>query len=85
MLRKLFALVSGSCCADNPDSPQHQEILLPGSLYGMIIKERLEEALGQVRSQIAQDVRREQQFVDFGNGEPEKDHQSLIVTYSELT
>ena len=35
----------------------------------MIIKERLEEALGQVRSQIAQDVRREQQFVDFGNGE----------------
>lgn len=67
MLRKLYSLVSGSCCPDNPDSPQHQEILLPGSLYGMIIKERLEEALNQIRSQIAQDVRRDVPSVDFFN------------------
>jgi DNA-directed RNA polymerase I subunit RPA2 len=65
MLRKLFALVSGDCAADNPDSPQHQEVLLPGFLYGMIIKERLEEALNQVRAQIAQDVRRKVAAVDF--------------------
>ncbi|KAG8840129.1 hypothetical protein FRB91_006515, partial [Serendipita sp. 411] len=65
MLRKLFALVSGQCCADNPDSPQHQEILLPGFLYSMIIKERLEEALNQVRSQIASDIRKEVASVDF--------------------
>lgn len=57
MLRKLFALVSGSCSADNPDSPQHQEVLLPGYLYGMIIKERLEEILTQVRNNIASDVK----------------------------
>ena len=57
MLRKLYALVSGSCCADNPDSPQHQEVMLPGSLYGMIIKERLEEALTQTRNQIANDIK----------------------------
>ena len=57
MLRKLFALVSGSCSADNPDSPQHQEVLLPGYLYGMIIKERLEEILNQVRNTIANDVK----------------------------
>ena len=57
MLRKLFSLVSGSCSADNPDSPQHQEVLLPGYLYGMIIKERLEESLNQVRNNIANDVR----------------------------
>ena len=57
MLRKLYSLVSGSCCADNPDSPQHQEVLLPGFLYGMIIKERLEEALSQIRHQIATDVK----------------------------
>lgn len=70
MLRKLFSLVSGSCCADNPDSPQHQEVLLPGSLYGMIIKERLDEALTQFRTQIAVDVRRSDAAVDFfdGNG-----------------
>ncbi|KAJ7228170.1 hypothetical protein GGX14DRAFT_412159 [Mycena pura] len=57
MLRKLYALVSGSCCADNPDSPQHQEVLLPGHLYGMIIKERLEEALGTICTNINLDVR----------------------------
>ncbi|CAE6454657.1 unnamed protein product [Rhizoctonia solani] len=65
MLRKLFALVSGECAADNPDSPQHQEVLLPGFLYGMIIKERLDEALNQVRAQIIQDVRRKVAGVDF--------------------
>lgn len=57
MLRKLYSLVSGSCCADNPDSPQHQEVLLPGSLYGMIIKERLEEILNGIRMNISMDVR----------------------------
>lgn len=65
MLRKLYSLVSSSCCADNPDSPQHQEVLLPGYLYGMIIKERLEEALNQVRNQIATDVRKAEPPVDF--------------------
>lgn len=65
MLRKLYSLVAGQCCADNPDSPQHQEILLPGSLYGMIVKERLEEALVQVRNQIAADVRKGAAAVDF--------------------
>lgn len=57
MLRKLYALVSGECCADNPDSPQHQEVLLPGTLYGMIIKERLDEILNNIRSSIMTDVR----------------------------
>ncbi|KAF8806271.1 beta and beta-prime subunits of DNA dependent RNA-polymerase [Phlegmacium glaucopus] len=57
MLRKLYSTVSGACCTDNPDSPQHQEVLLPGSLYGMIIKERMEEILNNIRSNIATDVR----------------------------
>ncbi|KZT42967.1 beta and beta-prime subunits of DNA dependent RNA-polymerase [Sistotremastrum suecicum HHB10207 ss-3] len=65
MIRKLFALVSGDTCADNPDSPQHQEILLPGFLYGMIIKEKLAEALTQVRMNISMDVAREVSTVDF--------------------
>lgn len=64
MLRKLYCLVSGECCADNPDSPQHQEVLLPGSLYSMIIKERLDEALNNVRLQITQDVEKEDTAVD---------------------
>ncbi|KIJ56502.1 hypothetical protein M422DRAFT_197419 [Sphaerobolus stellatus SS14] len=65
MLRKLYALVSGACCADNPDSPQHQEVLLPGFLYGMIIKERLEEGLNQIKTQISMDIRKEVAAVDF--------------------
>jgi DNA-directed RNA polymerase I subunit RPA2 len=65
MLRKLYALVSKECCVDNPDSPQNQEVLLPGSLYGMIIKERLEEALNQLRAQITIDVQKGQaDFLD---------------------
>lgn len=66
MLRKLYAAVSSSCCADNPDSPQHQEVLLPGSLYGMIIKERLDEILNQIRNNIATDVRNDV-VVDFND------------------
>lgn len=69
MLRKLYTVVSGACCADNPDSVQHQEVLLPGSLYGMIIKERLEEALMGVRNQIGLDVRREDPAVNFVDSE----------------
>ena len=65
MIRKLYALVGGQCCADNPDSTQHQEILMPGFLYGMIIKEKLDEILNGVRAQISQDVRRNIQGVDF--------------------
>ena len=68
MLRKLYALVSGSCCADNPDSPQHQEVLLPGSLYGMIIKERLEEALNGIKFQIQADIRKDGSAIDFIDG-----------------
>ena len=45
MTRKLYSLVAGDCVADNPDAIQNQEILLGGFLYGMIIKEKLEDWL----------------------------------------
>ncbi|RUP17074.1 hypothetical protein BC936DRAFT_139472, partial [Jimgerdemannia flammicorona] len=66
MIRKLYALVSGACCADNPDSPQHQEILLGGHLYGMIFKEKLEDWLTTVKQHITLDVRKGH-AVDFFN------------------
>ena len=68
MLRKLYSLVSGDCAIDNPDSPQHQEILLPGQLYGMIVKERLEEALNAIRALVMMDVRNGAPTVDFQDG-----------------
>ncbi|KAI9892084.1 MAG: DNA-directed RNA polymerase I subunit RPA2 [Vezdaea aestivalis] len=49
MIRKLYALVAGDCAVDNPDALSSQEILLGGSLYSTIIKERLDDWLGQVR------------------------------------
>ena len=45
MCRKLYSLVAGDCAVDNPDAIQNQEVLLGGFLYGMILKERLEEHL----------------------------------------
>lgn len=65
MVRKLYALVAGECCPDNPDSAQHQEILLGGFLYGMIIKEKIEEYLNNFRQQIMSDVNRGSAAVNF--------------------
>lgn len=48
MIRKLYSLVAGDCAVDNPDAASNQEILLPGFLYGMIIKERLDDWLRSI-------------------------------------
>lgn len=49
MIRKLYCLVAGDCAVDNPDAISTQEILLPGFLYGMIIKEKLGEWLRAIQ------------------------------------
>ncbi|MCJ1484684.1 DNA-directed RNA polymerase I subunit RPA2 [Schaereria dolodes] len=54
MIRKLYALVAGDCAVDNPDAVSNQEILLGGFLYGMIIKEKLDDWLGSIQG-VAQD------------------------------
>nr|ALK02060.1 RNA polymerase I second largest subunit [Wickerhamiella domercqiae] len=59
-IRKLYALVAGECCADNPDAAQHQEILLPGLLYSIILKEKLEEYLLGFRDAVRQALARRQ-------------------------
>lgn len=61
MIRKLYALVAGDCTPDNPDSSQHQEILLGGFLYLQILKERLDDYLNGIRIQIQSDLRAEAQ------------------------
>lgn len=58
MIRKLYSLVAGECSPDNPDAAQHQEILLGGFLYGMIIKEKIEEYLQNIKLQIQTDINR---------------------------
>lgn len=58
MIRKLYTLVAGDCAPDNPDSAQHQEVLLGGFLYGMIIKEKIDEYLSNIKAQVQSDVNR---------------------------
>lgn len=49
MIRKLYALVAGDCSADNPDAVSSQEVLLPGFLYAMILKEKLDDWLRSIQ------------------------------------
>ncbi|KAI8819166.1 uncharacterized protein EV422DRAFT_588918 [Fimicolochytrium jonesii] len=65
MMQKLYALVAGDCAGDNPDSPQHQEILLPGHLYLSIMKEKMGDWLTAIKIQIQQDIRLKPTQVDF--------------------
>lgn len=58
MLQKLYSLVAGECAPDNPDSPQHQEVLLGGFLYGAIIKEKLQDYLIQIRTNLLMETRK---------------------------
>ena len=55
MLRKLYALVQGSCRPDNADALMNQELLLPGHLIGMYVKEKFEELLLGVRTHVMRD------------------------------
>ena len=65
MIRKLYSVVSGECCVDNPDSPQHQEILLPGHLYNMILKEKVFDWLTGIKAQLRTTIRLSPERVDF--------------------
>ncbi|ODV91502.1 hypothetical protein CANCADRAFT_71761 [Tortispora caseinolytica NRRL Y-17796] len=67
MIRKLYSVVGGFCAPDNPDAVQHQEVLLGGFLYGMIIKEKMEEYLQGIRGFIRSEVTRKSANVDFSN------------------
>ena len=49
MIRKLYALVAGDCAVDNPDAVSSQEVLLGGFLYGMILKEKLDDWLRSIQ------------------------------------
>lgn len=52
MIRKLYCLASGDCTADNPDAVSNQEVLLPGFLYAMVIKEKLDEWLNSIQAAV---------------------------------
>lgn len=51
MLQKLYALVAGQCCADDPDALTHHEVLLPGQLLSKFLNERLVDSLEMFKAQ----------------------------------
>jgi DNA-directed RNA polymerase I subunit RPA2 len=48
MLDKLFSMVTSRCSEDNPDSLVNQEVLLPGLLLQMLIRERIHSVFQRV-------------------------------------
>ncbi len=48
MTQKLFALVDGRIVADNMDTSMHHELLLPGPLIAMFVREQLQDWLTAV-------------------------------------
>ncbi|EKG17618.1 DNA-directed RNA polymerase subunit 2 domain 6 [Macrophomina phaseolina MS6] len=77
MIKKLYSLVEGECTVDNPDAVQNQEILLGGFLYGMILKEKIEDWLMSIRALASEWCRNTQHR--FTDPEFEKDFLGRIV------
>jgi DNA-directed RNA polymerase I subunit RPA2 len=57
MIRKLFSFVEGKCINDNADALMNHDLLLPGHLINIILKEKIEEALSAMKSLILKDYR----------------------------
>lgn len=83
MIRKLYALVEGECAVDNPDAVQNQEILLGGQLYGMILKERLEDWLNSFRLPL-QEWGRRSEWKSFLSPEFRKDFVPRVLRRTQL-
>ena len=64
MLQKLYALGAGRIASDNPDSLVHQEVLLPGQLWCMLFKERLEQLLETLRQQLERELRPREEIAE---------------------
>lgn len=55
-LQKLFSFIDQSSLQDNPDSLQNQEVLLPGHLITIYLKERLQDWLVKVKRLLQDEV-----------------------------
>ncbi|KAF2300843.1 hypothetical protein GH714_017757 [Hevea brasiliensis] len=62
MLQKLFSLVDQTSVPDNPDSLQNQEVLLPGHLITIYLKEKLEEWLRKTKKVIQDEMAKNNNF-----------------------
>eukprot|EP01029_Cantina_marsupialis_P012874 TRINITY_DN284_c0_g1_i1.p1 TRINITY_DN284_c0_g1~~TRINITY_DN284_c0_g1_i1.p1 ORF type:complete len:1136 (-),score=361.07 TRINITY_DN284_c0_g1_i1:415-3822(-) len=59
MLRKLYAFVNHEYSADSSDSLMNQELLVSGHLYLMILKEKLQEHLLEIKRNAERDIKKD--------------------------
>lgn len=69
MMQKLYALVTGNCAEDNPDSNMHHEILLPGLLLQTFVREKLREALAAAKRTVLRELEDKPQVSDLQDPE----------------
>ncbi|CAH8299301.1 unnamed protein product [Eruca vesicaria subsp. sativa] len=67
IIQKLFSLVDQTSLPDNPDSLQNQEVLVPGHLVTIYLKEKLEEWLRKCKSVIEEEMGNVKSKFDFEN------------------
>lgn len=72
MMQKLYGLVSGSVQPDSPDSLHAQEVLLPGHLMTMMVKEKMQDYLAAFRDVFIKDTR------------PGSPHASQVILLSQM-
>ncbi|CAM8896202.1 unnamed protein product [Rhodiola kirilowii] len=62
MLQKLFSLVDQTSLPDNPDSLQNQEVLVPGHLITIYLKEKLQEWLSKSKRALQEELNKKKSF-----------------------
>ncbi|CAA6655692.1 unnamed protein product [Spirodela intermedia] len=67
MLQKLFALVDSTAAPDNPDALVNQEVLQPGHLITIYLKEKLQEWLSKCRRLVQDEMIKPNKNFDFYN------------------
>jgi DNA-directed RNA polymerase I subunit RPA2 len=65
MAQKLYAVAGGMAKCDNADSLDSQELLLPGHLYLAYLKEKLNESLVKIATQMVREARKKPNQVDW--------------------
>ncbi|KAK7391498.1 hypothetical protein VNO78_19914 [Psophocarpus tetragonolobus] len=65
MLQKLFSLIDQASVPDNPDSLQNHEVLLPGHLITLYLKEKLEDWLQKGRRLLLDEIDKKSKKFDF--------------------
>ncbi|KAI3838296.1 hypothetical protein MKW92_041658, partial [Papaver armeniacum] len=66
MLQKLFAFVDQTVAPDNTDALQNHEVLLPGHLITLYLKDRLQQWLKKGKQLLGEEIRRKNPSFDFG-------------------